>query len=76
MTDTLIRRLPDLPDDRLDLAGGKGSNLSRLLRLGLPVPPGFVVTTAAYRAFLDASGLADAGPEEPALRTCGGRGSS
>lgn len=64
MTDAPIRWLGDVPDDRLDLAGGKGTNLARLLRLGLPVPPGFVVTTAAYRAFLIANGLADAGPEE------------
>ncbi|WP_029145184.1 PEP/pyruvate-binding domain-containing protein [Microbacterium luticocti] len=28
--------------------GGKAANLGELLRAGLPVPPGFVVTTAAY----------------------------
>lgn len=33
----------------LDLAGGKGANLGELVRGGFPVPPGFVVTTAAYR---------------------------
>ncbi|SER32522.1 PEP/pyruvate-binding domain-containing protein [Microlunatus flavus] len=32
------------------LAGGKGANLGALVRAGFPVPPGFVVTTEAYRA--------------------------
>ncbi|RLM76881.1 pyruvate phosphate dikinase, partial [Halobellus sp. Atlit-38R] len=37
----------------LALAGGKGANLGVLVHAGLPVPPGFVVTTAAYRALTD-----------------------
>lgn len=36
----------------LEMAGGKGANLGELLRAGLPVPPGFVVTTAAYDHFV------------------------
>lgn len=43
----------------LDSAGGKGANLARLTRAGLPVPPGFCVTTAAYRAFVSAHGLGE-----------------
>lgn len=39
-------------------SGGKGANLGELTRAGLPVPPGFVVTTAAYDAFVAAHGLA------------------
>jgi rifampicin phosphotransferase len=35
------------------VAGGKGANLGELTRAGLPVPPGFVLTTAAYRAFVE-----------------------
>ncbi|MET7595931.1 pyruvate, phosphate dikinase [Streptomyces sp. NPDC005481] len=38
------------------LLGGKGSNLAEMTRLGLPVPPGFTVTTEACRAFLDTGG--------------------
>jgi pyruvate,water dikinase len=34
-------------------AGGKGANLATLARAGLPVPEGFVVTTAAYRGLSD-----------------------
>lgn len=46
-------------DVTVHLAGGKGVNLSRLRRAGFPVPPGFIVTTEAYIAFVRASGLAD-----------------
>ncbi|HEU4494359.1 MAG TPA: PEP/pyruvate-binding domain-containing protein [Rubrobacteraceae bacterium] len=38
-------------------AGGKGANLGELSRAGLPVPPGFVITTAAYDAFVETGGL-------------------
>jgi pyruvate, orthophosphate dikinase len=34
-----------------DLLGGKGANLAEMTRLGLPVPPGFTITTDACRAF-------------------------
>ncbi len=33
-------------------AGGKGANLASLAQAGFPVPPGFIVTTDAYRAFV------------------------
>ncbi|MER5469049.1 pyruvate, phosphate dikinase [Streptomyces sp. NPDC002935] len=38
--------------DMADLLGGKGANLAEMTRLGLPVPPGFTVTTTACRAYL------------------------
>ena len=31
--------------DQTDLLGGKGANLAEMTRLGLPVPPGFTITT-------------------------------
>jgi pyruvate,orthophosphate dikinase len=37
-----------------DLLGGKGANLAEMTRLGLPVPPGFIVTTKACNAYLAA----------------------
>jgi len=37
---------------QLNNAGGKGANLSKLLRAGFPVPPGFIITTAAYQKFV------------------------
>ena len=42
----------DSPDATLDQVGGKGANLSRMSRAGFPVPPGFFITTDAYRAFV------------------------
>ncbi len=39
--------------------GGKGANLGELTRAGLPVPAGFVVTTAAYDTFVAANDLTD-----------------
>jgi pyruvate,water dikinase len=41
----------------LPLTGGKGMNLTRLVRAGLPVPGGFLVTTEAYQAFVAANKL-------------------
>jgi len=35
-----------------DLLGGKGANLAEMTNLGLPVPPGFTITTDACRAYL------------------------
>ncbi len=49
--------------DRTDavrrLLGGKGANLAEMTRMGLPVPPGFVITTEACHAFLDDGALPD-----------------
>ncbi|HEY0560059.1 MAG TPA: pyruvate, phosphate dikinase [Frankiaceae bacterium] len=46
-----------------DLLGGKGANLAEMTNLGLPVPPGFTITTEACQAFLasgeDPAGLAE-----------------
>lgn len=39
------------------VAGGKGANLSRLIRANLPVPAGFVISTNAYRYFVSSNGL-------------------
>jgi pyruvate,water dikinase len=47
----LVLPLGDAAAD-LATAGGKGASLARMVRAGLPVPGGFCVTTAAYRAFV------------------------
>ena len=39
--------------DMKDLLGGKGANLAEMTNLGLPVPPGFTITTRACLAYLD-----------------------
>ena len=43
--------------DEKDLLGGKGANLAEMTRLGLPVPPGFTITTEACRHYLAAGVL-------------------
>jgi pyruvate,water dikinase len=47
----------DLRKEDVGIAGGKGANLGEMTNVGLPIPPGFVVTSAVYRRFLDESGL-------------------
>ncbi|MEV4183681.1 pyruvate, phosphate dikinase [Streptosporangium canum] len=49
--------------DLKDLLGGKGANLAEMTNLGLPVPPGFTITTDACRRFLG-DGTLPAGLEE------------
>jgi pyruvate,orthophosphate dikinase len=39
--------------DQKDLLGGKGANLAEMTRLGLPVPPGFTITTEACRTYME-----------------------
>jgi len=51
--------LDDKQAPRNPLLGGKFGNLAETTAAGLSVPPGFGVTTAAYRHFINATGLAD-----------------
>jgi pyruvate,orthophosphate dikinase len=46
--------------DMKDLLGGKGANLAEMTNLGLPVPPGFIISTEACRHYL-AEGSVPAG---------------
>ena len=39
--------------DLKDLLGGKGANLAEMTNIGLPVPPGFTITTEACKVYLD-----------------------
>ncbi|EMA66933.1 pyruvate phosphate dikinase PEP/pyruvate-binding protein [Halorubrum aidingense JCM 13560] len=48
-----VRRFDSLGAADLGVAGGKGANLGVLVDAGVPVPSGFVVTTAAYRSIAD-----------------------
>lgn len=53
----LVRCFDDLRAADVAEVGGKGANLGELVAAGLPVPPGFVVTAAAYLAALDEAGV-------------------
>ena len=43
--------------DSLELVGGKGRSLARMMNAGFDVPGGFLVTTETYRAFIAENGL-------------------
>jgi phosphohistidine swiveling domain-containing protein len=54
-----IKSFDELGRDDIEQAGGKGANLGELTRAGLPVPPGFVIITDAYRSYVAEYQLAD-----------------
>ena len=54
-------------DDVRALLGGKGANLAEMTRMGIPVPPGFTVTTEACNAYIDGGEKFPAGMWEQEL---------
>ena len=53
MTDhTFVLDFHEGNKDMKDLLGGKGANLAEMTNIGLPVPPGFTITTEACLAYL------------------------
>ena len=54
---TLVVDLADVSESDLATVGGKAGKLGELVRQGLPIPPGFVVTTEAYQSFVDGTAL-------------------
>ncbi|WP_104105850.1 pyruvate, phosphate dikinase [Nocardioides sp. 616] len=50
--------------EQKDLLGGKGANLAEMTNLGLPVPPGFTISTQACRAYLGEGGAPEGLVEE------------
>lgn len=55
----LTLSLAEVGIDTLPLVGGKGAQLGAMLRGGLPVPPGFCITTTAFRRGMDAAVTAE-----------------
>jgi pyruvate,water dikinase len=53
----LIKTLSEISKRDILVAGGKGSSLGEMLRAGIPVPPGFVVSSKAFDGFLHETGL-------------------
>ena len=47
----------ELTKEDVPIAGGKGANLGELTQAGIPVPPGFVVTSKTYDKFMKDTGL-------------------
>lgn len=53
-----VLALTDLGLEQVSQVGGKCANLGELIRAGLPVPPGFAITTEAFDRFVAQDGLA------------------
>jgi pyruvate, water dikinase len=53
----IVKWFADLGKADVNKAGGKGANLGELVKAGLPVPGGFVITAQAYLLFTTESGL-------------------
>jgi len=54
-----IKFLRELSKNDLEEAGGKGANLAEMYNLGLPVPNAFVVTSHAYKHFIEKTQIKD-----------------
>lgn len=52
-----VLKFEDLNKSDIGIAGGKGANLGELTQVGIPVPPGFVVTAETYEKFMEDSGI-------------------
>ena len=55
----LIAWFEELTKADVPIAGGKGANLGEMIRAGISVPPGFVVTAEAYKEFIEKTGLGE-----------------
>jgi pyruvate,water dikinase len=55
----LVLPLSRVDQDMMDWVGGKNAHLGEALKIGLPVPPGFAITTRAYADFLAHNDLVD-----------------
>lgn len=47
----------NLNKNDISIAGGKGANLGELTQAGIPVPPGFVITSETYDHFMNETGI-------------------
>ncbi|MDE1813529.1 MAG: phosphoenolpyruvate synthase [Thaumarchaeota archaeon] len=47
-----VNWLGEITKDDISIAGGKGANMGEMIRIGMPVPSGFIVTTAAFERLM------------------------
>ncbi|MCP8308581.1 MAG: phosphoenolpyruvate synthase [archaeon] len=59
VTNKLVVEFERLGKDDVPIVGGKNANLGEMLKAGIPVPPGFAVTSYAYKRFLEETRLVD-----------------
>src|SRR4029078_10250735 len=68
MAEPVVVSLADIRASDTEVAGGKGANLGELIAAGFPVPDGFVLGTAAYRAAARAAKVDPSSPDDAARR--------
>ncbi len=56
---TYVRRLEEITKEDIAIVGGKGANMGEMIHIGMPVPPGFIVTTAAFEKLIQIHGIRD-----------------
>lgn len=59
MTNAYIEHFDDGIEPKLENLGGKGASLVTMTAADMPVPPGFVITTSAFDAFINATLIGD-----------------
>ena len=59
MSEKYVYSLKEGNGDQRLLLGGKGANLCRMAQSGLPVPPGFILTTQVCRRYMEDPGIID-----------------
>ena len=57
MKDKFVVWFSEVDKEDIPLVGGKGANLGEMVKMGLPVPSGFIVTSQAYYQFLEEAKL-------------------
>ena len=52
-----VKWFKEISKKDVEFAGGKGANLGEMANIGLPIPPGFVVTAQTYKEFIEKTGI-------------------
>lgn len=55
--EVFVKWFSELGRESVSVGGGKGANLAEMENIGMPVPPGFVVTAQAYQYFIEKTKL-------------------
>jgi pyruvate,water dikinase len=52
-----VKWFSELSNKDVSIAGGKGASLSEMYNVGIPVPPGFIITAQSYAYFIQKKGI-------------------
>jgi len=54
-----VKWFSELSNKDVSIAGGKGASLAEMYNIGMPVPPGFIITAQSYQYLIEKAGLKD-----------------